>query len=140
MTDLSEKLKNSGLKITPQRMEVMRYISGTLNGHFTAEDIHEELKKTEPTIPISTIYNITRALSEVGLLKAFEINGRMVFESNIETHANFYCTSCNEISDIAISSAIKESLIPHNFVVTDISLILKGVCNKCNIKEIAAEA
>ncbi len=140
MTDLSEKLRDSGLKITPQRMQVMRYVVANPGMHFTAEDIHQELKKTEPTIPISTIYNITRALSDAGLLKAFEINGRMVFESNMETHANFYCTSCNEITDIPISKEAMSNIVPPDYIVTDISLIIKGICRSCSVKEVVAEA
>ncbi|MHB8360936.1 MAG: Fur family transcriptional regulator, partial [Thermoplasmataceae archaeon] len=115
ISELSEKLKKTGLKITPQRMQVMKYVVANPGQHFTAEDIHEELRKSEPTIPISTIYNITRALSEAGLMKGFEINGRMVFESNLDTHANFFCTTCGEISDISISPAIRDSITPPGY-------------------------
>ena len=32
--------------------DVMRYVVANPGSHFTAEDIHQELMKTEPTIPM----------------------------------------------------------------------------------------
>ncbi|MDG6218726.1 MAG: transcriptional repressor, partial [Candidatus Thermoplasmatota archaeon] len=57
-------LKKNNLKITHQRLEILKYLDLNLN-HPTAEEIYTYLKKTNPGLSRTTVYNTLEKLSDV---------------------------------------------------------------------------
>lgn len=49
-------LKQNNLKITPQRMAILKEIEK--NGHISIEEIYENIKETHPSMSLATIYRI----------------------------------------------------------------------------------
>ena len=50
-----------------------------------------------------------------------------------DLHLHFHCTNCNE------TLCLTEHKIPHinlpdNFTAEDVNLVIKGICDKCNLK------
>ncbi|WP_393971111.1 Fur family transcriptional regulator [Oxyplasma meridianum] len=131
-------LRESKFKITPQRLQVIKFVNSKTPGHFTAEDVFKAVKKNEPTITLATVYNILKAMKDAGTINSFEANGTTWFETNHEFHGNFICRSCGEILDIPVSqNLIREMNSLEGFSVEDISLVLSGVCDKCaNIQSV----
>jgi Fur family peroxide stress response transcriptional regulator len=125
-------LRGSKFKITPQRLQVIKFVNSRTPGHFTADDVFKAVRKSEPTITLATIYNILKAMKDAGTINSFEANGTTWFETNHEFHGNFICRNCGEIVDIPISqSLIKEMNSLEGFSVEEMNLILSGVCEKC---------
>ncbi|BFH72513.1 Fur family transcriptional regulator [Sulfurisphaera javensis] len=97
--ELANLLRSHGLKVTPQRLSILRMLYK--GGHFSGEQIYNELKKTEPSISLSTVYNTLNSLAEAGILNSFEINGITWYEIKRDLHVNVYCQDTNEIIDIS---------------------------------------
>ena len=96
--ELANLLKTYNLKVTPQRISILKILYK--GGHFNGEQIYNELKKTEPSISLSTVYNTLNSLTKVGILNSFEINGVSWYEMKKNLHINVYCEDTNQIIDI----------------------------------------
>ena len=98
MLILKNKIKEAGLKATPQRIaiyEAMRKL-----GHACVDMVAEELKKSFPTLTIATIYNVLESFVNAGLLvRRFSSNNKMYFDVNVYEHAHFYDTEMNSYED-----------------------------------------
>jgi len=96
--ELANLLKAHNLKVTPQRISILKILYK--GGHFSGEQIFNELKKAEPSISLSTVYNTLNSLTEMGLLNSFEINGVTWYEMKRDLHINVYCEDTNQIIDV----------------------------------------
>ena len=63
-TELANLLRQHGLKVTPQRIAILKLLYS--GGHFNGEQIYNELKKSEPSISLSTVYNALNTLEKAG--------------------------------------------------------------------------
>ena len=61
-------LKNSNLKVTPQRTAVLEALNN-LNNHPTADNIKEYVVRNHPNIAVGTIYKTLDTFVEKGLVK-----------------------------------------------------------------------
>lgn len=65
---LSERLKQMGMRPTPQRLAILEYLQGN-NSHPSAEEIYISLKPRFPSLALATVYGTLEALVEGGELK-----------------------------------------------------------------------
>ncbi|MGP6206638.1 Fur family transcriptional regulator [Cuniculiplasma sp. SKW3] len=126
-----EQIKSHGLKVTPQRVKILEYIKQRDGEHFSAENIHEYVKKENPNIPAATVYNILKVFTERGLINSFEVNGRAMYEGRVEPHINFYCQSCGKITDSEIHGDIRNIEAEVKGKVISSVLLVKGICEEC---------
>ncbi|WP_126451411.1 Fur family transcriptional regulator [Sulfodiicoccus acidiphilus] len=125
--DLAEELRSKGLKVTPQRLAVLRVVSS--GGHYTGEQIYEMLKKSEPGISLSTIYNSLEALRESGLLNSFEARGVTWYEFRKEPHANVICLDTGEIVDVDVDlSQLTSSIDSKGMRTRGVNLVVYAEC------------
>lgn len=96
--ELANLLKAHNLKVTPQRISILKILYK--GGHFSGEQIYNELKKTEPSISLSTVYNTLNSLTKAGILNSFEINGVTWYEIRKDLHIHVYCEDTNQIIDV----------------------------------------
>ena len=54
-------IKKAGVRITPQRQAIMRYLISS-HSHPTADEIYQALSPKFPNISVATIYNNLRVL------------------------------------------------------------------------------
>lgn len=128
-----ENLRKSNFKITPQRLEVISFLEKGNYNHFTAEDVYSNVKATEPTITLATIYNILKALRESGNINSFEVNGKTWFETNVQFHGNLVCDSCGKIMDIEVDQGRFADLSSEgSYKITGANLVMRGLCPECN--------
>lgn len=100
MEDLLAVLRGRGVKPTPQRLEVARYVLGARN-HPSAEQVFEQVRRTCPTVSRATVYNTLNLLTEKGLLVARILReGAVVFDSTLERHHHFVDDDTGEVLDI----------------------------------------
>ncbi|MCY0849494.1 Fur family transcriptional regulator [Sulfuracidifex metallicus] len=126
---IANELRKRGLKVTPQRLAIMRIVQK--QGHYNGEQIYEELKKTEPSISLSTVYNTLEALREAGLVNSFEINGMKWYEARVEPHANVYCVDKNEIIDMEVdASSIINGMRNKGAEVKNLNIVVYAECSK----------
>ncbi|AAK42412.1 transcriptional repressor [Saccharolobus solfataricus] len=127
--DLANLLRQRNLKVTPQRIAILKLIMR--GGHYSGEQIYEELKKTEPSISLSTVYNTLETLKESGILNSFEANGITWFEINRKPHVNVFCIDSNRIIDLDIEmDNFMENLTKNGLDIKNVNIIVYADCSK----------
>ncbi len=98
---LGKKLKDRGLKATPQRLILLNIIEEC--GHVDIEFLYKRLKETIPTISISTVYNNVKKLQDAGIIKEVSISAfKPLYETNISEHIHLVCIKCRKIIDFYV--------------------------------------
>lgn len=131
-TEFIRILRKNQHKITPQRLSLIRYVCSN-PGHFTAEEAYRNLKKTEPTITLATVYNILRIFTQSGILNTFESNGSRWFETNNALHVNFICENCGLIEDYEASdiTPVLKKIRENGGTFVSGTILVRGYCKKC---------
>tara|TARA_B100000579_G_scaffold397920_1_gene377832 strand:+ start:259 stop:657 length:399 start_codon:yes stop_codon:yes gene_type:complete len=98
-----EKLRNSGLRPTKQRLqicEVLFDVDETF--HFTIYDLAKKIKKKHNNkISLATVYNTVHAFEKKGYLKQIPINSNQTyFDTNVSDHHHFYDLSEEKLIDL----------------------------------------
>jgi len=132
MESEAKKLKKIGLKVTPQRLAILRLIKGDRT-HPSAEKIYHEISKKFPGISFATVYNTLAKLVETGEIQQLDIDpDKKRFDPHTSLHYHFYCKACGEVYDVdsavSLTSNIKK-IAGHQ--VEAMQLNFKGICKDC---------
>jgi Fe2+ or Zn2+ uptake regulation protein len=120
-------LRSRGLKVTPQRVAILRVLLN--GGHFNITQLLNEVRRVEPSISISTVYNTLMALVNSGILRSFEANGKTWYEVKKQPHINIMCEDTGEITDVYVDTGfIENELSKRGIKVKDLNIIVYGDC------------
>ena len=100
--DFVEKLRNSGLRPTKQRLKICEVLFNTEKTfHFTINDLSKIIKeKVNEKISLATVYNTVHAFKKKGYLKEISINSdKSYFDTNITNHHHFFDEDTSELID-----------------------------------------
>jgi Fe2+ or Zn2+ uptake regulation protein len=126
------------MKVTPQRLEIMRYLDHNRN-HPTADDIYSALKKANPSLSKTTIYNTLDSLKDHGLIQAVGISGNeMRYDFKRDMHHHFLCKECGDIFDIDVACSFLDQTLKGEHRVDEVHGYFKGVCKDCLSKQRAS--
>jgi len=81
-------IRESGYKLTPQRVVLIEVLDRIGNAHPSLGEIHREVKKKLPTVSVSTLYSNILLLQKLELLQLLPLGGETHVEVNIEPHIN----------------------------------------------------
>ena len=94
-------LSDSPLKLTSQRINLIKTLFQRGNQHFSAEDVYNEVKNIGLKISLATVYNCLNQFTTNGILKMVKTSSdKVYFDTNLESHHHFYCKSSGELIDI----------------------------------------
>lgn len=130
---MAQELIKHGLKVTPQRIAVLDALKA-INGHPTADNVIEFIRKNHPHISAGTIYKTLETFTEKGLTKKVKTaKDLMRYELAAQLHHHLYCINSDRIEDYfdnelneILSNYFKSKSIP-NFTIEDIKLQITGV-------------
>ncbi len=126
-----ELLRSVGLKATPQRIAIIKLLIN--GGHFSIDQVFNEVRVVEPTISISTVYNTLNALVKAGILRSFEANGKTWYEMRRDPHVNVICEDTGQIIDVDVNLAwVEEELRRSGIDVKDLNVIVRGNCSNAS--------
>ena len=100
--DFVDKLRNSGLRPTKQRLKICEVLFDTEKTfHFTIGDLCKIIsEKLSEKISLATVYNTVHAFKKKGYLKEISINSnKSYFDTNTSIHHHFYDEDTNELID-----------------------------------------
>ena len=98
-----DKLRNSGLRPTKQRIQICQVLFDTEKTfHFTINELEQKIKnKLESKISLATIYNTVHAFEKKGYLKQIPINSNQTyFDTNVTDHHHFYDLKDGKLIDL----------------------------------------
>tara|TARA_Y100001935_G_scaffold241185_1_gene230379 strand:+ start:60 stop:458 length:399 start_codon:yes stop_codon:yes gene_type:complete len=98
-----EKLRNSGLRPTKQRLQICEVLFDTEKTfHFTINDLANRIKKQlNNKISLATVYNTVHAFEKKGYLKQIPINSNQTyFDTNVSHHHHFYDLKEEKLIDL----------------------------------------
>ena len=101
--DFIEKLRNSGLRPTEQRLKVCDALFNTNKTfHFTISDLSEIInQKLDKKISLATVYNTVHAFEKKGYLKEISINSKQTyFDTNTSMHHHFFDEKERKLIDL----------------------------------------
>lgn len=134
-----EHLKRSGLKRTEQRDLILSVFLET-EGHVSAEELYELVKKRDPSVGFTTIYRTLKLILEAGLAREVRFNdGRARYEHEYkhEHHDHLICIQCNcliEFYSADIERIQEEIAAQYQFKIIDHSHRIFGLCAECQKK------
>jgi Fe2+ or Zn2+ uptake regulation protein len=133
-TSIIKKMRERGLKLTPQRLAIIEVLVDKTPLHPGARIIYQEARKKVRGISLSTVYSTLNELSRHGIIKMLEFDKmENRYEGNITEHINLICKGCHKIMDYKVSVSIdpKEVAKKARFWVTDTRLEYYGYCQEC---------
>lgn len=97
---LRERIVESGLKATHQRIVVYEALTELHGKHPTAEEVYQHLKPFNPSISLGTVYKTLDVFAETALIRKVlsEERGKR-FDANVMAHSHIYCSNTKEIID-----------------------------------------
>ena len=130
--ELNKKLRNAGLKATPQRQAILDAIY-TLGNHPTADQVIDFIRKSHPGIAIGTVYHVLDALVDRGLVRRVKTErDAMRYDGIMESHHHLYCLETDRIEDYVdgeldrvLTDYFRKKGIP-DFDIENITLQIKG--------------
>lgn len=131
---LSAGLRGRGLRLTHQRLEVVREIAAT-DEHPDVETVYRNVRERVPTISLDTVYRSLGTLAELGLIRRVTATaGPARYDANASQHHHFVCTRCGRVRDV--TSPVFDVLGPHPDLplpgaVELVEVQFRGICRDC---------
>jgi Fur family peroxide stress response transcriptional regulator len=131
-----QKYRDSGLKLTPQRLAILEYLDGNKE-HPSAEDVYKAVSKKFPTMSLATVYNTLVTLKQRGLVKELTMDPlRMRFDPQPTPHHHLICMNCRKIIDIHTRLKINlPEMEQEGFEIVGNHIEFYGLCPKCKNKK-----
>ena len=129
-SELVERFREQGLKVTPQREAVFRALLGN-ELHPTAESVHAAVTAEMPNVSLRTVYQVLNDLAAMGEIQALELGtGAARFDPNVDAHHHLVCTTCGKVRDVYVDPVAVPAAAP-GFTVESAEVIYRGRCDAC---------
>jgi Fur family ferric uptake transcriptional regulator len=133
-TSLAEKLRERGLRLTPQRQLILEAVHGL--GHATPEQIHHTVQERVAGVNITTVYRTLELLEELGLVTHTHLShGSPTYhDAGEHQHVHLVCRNCGTIIEVApdVLQPVTDRLREQRGFRVDIGHVaLFGVCADC---------
>ena len=135
---LSRGLRDAGLRLTHQRLEIVRVVAADVT-HPDVETLYRTVRERVPTISLDTVYRTLATLEEHGLIsRVLFTPGPARYDANSARHHHFVCTRCGLIRDVqdADLDAIKPTADVARIGRPEaVSVQFRGMCAACQSRE-----
>ncbi|MCY0944811.1 Fur family transcriptional regulator [Streptomyces antarcticus] len=134
MSDLLERLRRRGWRMTSQRRVVVEVLDGD-HLHLTADEVHARAARQLPEIARATVYNTLGELVLLGEVAEVSVHGRAKrFDPNAHhPHQHLVCTGCGIIRDVrpTVTPPGLPAQERYGFTVSDVEVTYRGLCPSC---------
>lgn len=132
---LRNKLKEKGLKVTPQRMAILEAIL-KIKSHPSADDVVDYIRQNHPNISVATVYKVLDVLVDNHLIGRVKTDKDVMrYDAILDSHHHIYYSDSDKIEDYfddqlnkMLQEYFKNRKIP-NFKIEDIKLQIIGRYN-----------
>jgi len=135
MSDLVQRLRERGWRMTSQRRVVAEVLDGD-HTHLTADEVHARAARLLPEISRATVYNTLRELVSLGEVIEVATDGRAKrYDPNAHhAHQHLVCSGCGTILDVHPTGDPLAALPEQErfgFTVSAAEVTYRGQCPAC---------
>lgn len=129
------EMRQHGFRVTWQRIAVLQALC-ELDGHASAEMIHQQVHKRQQGVDLSTVYRTLERLRDLRVLSQTDL-GRGCAEYEIvtgEPHHHLVCNQCGRVTDLRHTYlATLDETIRRDFGFRPIldHMAIFGLCGSC---------
>jgi Fur family transcriptional regulator, stress-responsive regulator len=136
MSDLPERLRARGWRMTSQRRVVAEVLDGD-HVHLTADEVHARAAQRLPEISRATVYNTLGELVSLGEVMEVATDGRAKrYDPNAHRpHHHLVCSGCGTIRDVHPTGDPLADLPAEErfgFTVSEAKVTYHGRCPSCD--------
>jgi Fur family transcriptional regulator, peroxide stress response regulator len=127
-----QKYRQPGLKLTPQRLAILKYLDGNKD-HPSAENIYKAVSKEFPMMSFATVYNTLETLKKRGSVQELTIDPQKKrFDHNPKPHHHLICIDCKKIVDVHNEFQLNGPKIEdEDFEIIGNHIEFYGLCSQC---------
>jgi Fur family ferric uptake transcriptional regulator len=127
-------LRHRGLRVTPQRLAVVKAVSD--QPHVTAETVAETVRDDIGSISVQAVYDALSVLTESGLLRRIQPAGSPArYERRVgDNHHHLICRGCDRMVDVDCAVGEAPCLTAANdfgYEIDEAEIIYWGRCPAC---------
>lgn len=132
-------LREYGLRVTPQRILLVDTVRN-MPAHFTAEEVHQRITHTYPTVSVVSVYRGLETLRKLGLVTRTELGETSAaYEWALgQRHHHLICTECGAVQQVddAELHVLRDRLLAHyGFEAAIDHYAIFGRCRACTDKD-----
>lgn len=139
MSDLLERLRGRGWRLTAQRRVVAEVLDGdgAPHMHLTADEVHSRAAGQLPEISRATVYNTLGEMVALGEVVEVATDGRARrYDPNArQPHQHLVCSRCGAIRDVHPGGdplADLPATERFGFTVSGVEVTYRGLCPDCS--------
>lgn len=127
-----------GINPTAMRILVLEYLLQQPSA-VSLPDLETEFQHSDRT----TLYRTLKTFEEKGLIHNITLGtGATQYALctdacgsgvHYDLHLHFYCTQCEETFCLP-KTEIPQVILPNNFIMEELNLVAKGICDRCSYK------
>lgn len=130
----ADVLRERGLRVTAQRLAVLRAVSDT--PHVTADAVADTVRGQVGTISLQAVYDALEALVDAELVRRIQpARSAALFEARVsDNHHHVICRGCGRIGDVDCAVGAAPCLTPSDdlgYAIDEAEVIFWGLCPDC---------
>ena len=139
-SNFKSMLRDMNLKVTHQRLSILKALNTGPKTHVTAKDVFEDVRLEHPHIGFATVYRFLKKTSDFGITSELRI-GHSPARYELKTkkhHHHITCTQCGRIIEFQnekIEKQIQKIIQEHNFYLEHHVFELYGRCQKATCQK-----
>jgi len=136
MTKVEKILVDRGIRPTKMRLTIYKHLKRKVYA-VTLKDMEKAfIKKNDDnkTADRTTIFRTIKLFQEKGIVHQID-DGTAIAKyalsegKYLDLHLHFHCTHCG--NTFCLPNKVRQDSLPDKYEITDVNLVLKGVCIKC---------
>ncbi len=110
--------------------ELIRDEIEKIKAMFTVEELHHSVLNKDARVGIATVYRFLREAKDIGVVHAYECEGKTVYSTTKKDHCHFACKKCGKILHFNVQSLdfLKKKL---DGSVNQFQISVEGLCKNC---------
>jgi len=124
----------AGFRNTTQRSVILRVVERA-EGHLTAAEIYERVRREYPSIAYGTVYRTLHLLAEHDLIQELTFADQASrFDKRTDRHDHVHCSVCGAIEDVDVPVALLAQHVAAErtgYEIESHHTVFVGVCPEC---------
>ena len=133
-TELAVRLRERGLRVTPQRLLIHRALR-ELDRHVTAEELLAAVSERLPNASLPTVYSTLEVLEDLGAVRRVPAKrGPVLYDPRTDSHQHLHCRRCGAVQDLDAeidAAAALAAARGRGFRPDGAELVVSGLCAAC---------